>query len=97
MLSARRIPLKKELLNPLVYDYLTAKKELTDLYSHFPDRTGFRNAIEELKKFKFDRSLLVNELIAQSKKAENTSSITVKNIEGLNNPNSFTITTGHQL
>lgn len=97
MLSKKDLELKKELLNPLVFDYLSERKELFDLYDFFPDKEGFRNAIEAIQLEKYERALLVEVLAEQSRRVKNTSASTEKNIQLLSKENSFTVTTGHQL
>ncbi|MBP7808088.1 MAG: bacillithiol biosynthesis cysteine-adding enzyme BshC [Bacteroidia bacterium] len=97
MLSKKDLELKKELLNPLVFDYLSERKELNSFYDFFPDKEGFRNAIDAIQLEKYDRALLVEVLTEQSKRVKNTSTSSQKNIQLLLKENTFTITTGHQL
>lgn len=97
MFSKQNLPLKKELLNSLVFDYLSDKKELNGFYNFFPDKGGFRNAIDAIRTRKYDRSLLTGILREQCKNVKNTSPASEKNIELLLNENTYTITTGHQL
>ena len=97
MLSVKSLALKKEFFNSLIFDYLSRKKELEDLYAFFPDKEGYKKALNAIKKFKYDRSLLVEELSAQAKLVKNTSGATNKNIRSLKDENTFTIVTGHQL
>jgi bacillithiol biosynthesis cysteine-adding enzyme BshC len=97
MLTVKSLPLKKELFNDLVFDYLSQKKELRDFYSVFPDKKGFAEAIGSIKKNKYNRSLLVDELTVQAKFVKNTSAASESNITLLKEENTFTIVTGHQL
>lgn len=97
MLSKKDLELKKELLNPLVFDYLSERKELNDFYDFFPDLEGFTNGISSIQMEKYDRVLLVEVLSEQSKRIKNTSTSSEKNIQLLLKENTFTITTGHQL
>mgnify|MGYP001593215938 CR=1 FL=1 len=97
MLSTQFLPLKKELLNPLVYDYLSQKKELSGLYNFFPDKIGFKKALASIHKNKYNRTVLVAELTEQNKKVKNTSSLSENSTQLLLKENTFTITTGHQL
>lgn len=97
MLSKQTLELKKELLNPLVFDYLSERNELNEFYDFFPDKEGFRNAIDAIQLEKYDRTLLVEVLTEQSKRVKNTSSSSNNNIQLLLKENTFTITTGHQL
>ncbi|WP_348824555.1 bacillithiol biosynthesis cysteine-adding enzyme BshC [Flavobacterium aestuarii] len=83
----------------LIQDYLDQKPELKSLYNHFPALENFEKQIEE-KKTNFNnndkRQTLVNVLKSQYAKL-NISKETLNHIELLNNSNTFTITTGHQL
>lgn len=82
----------------LITDYLDEKTELKPLYNRFPKIENFREQIEEKRNnFNFEnRQVLVSELEKQYSKFE-TSEATSQNIKLLNNSNTFTITTGHQL
>lgn len=82
----------------LIVDYLDEKPELKSLYNHFPKIENFRKQIEEKSNnFNFEnRQVLVAELEKQYSKFK-TSEATSLNINLLNNSNTFTITTGHQL
>jgi bacillithiol synthase len=104
MLSVKSLQLKKEFFDSLVFDYLSQKpalpeggKELRDFYDSFPDKEGFGSALGRIKKNKYNRSLLVEELLSQSKSVGNTSANSEKNIQLLKEENSFTVVTGHQL
>lgn len=97
MLEKRTLPFREKLLNPLVLDYLSGKKELEKYYSFFPDKNGFSRAIAAMNYESLDRTLLVNELLAQAGLVENTTNESRENISLLENKNTFTITTGHQL
>ncbi|PWA10807.1 bacillithiol biosynthesis cysteine-adding enzyme BshC [Flavobacterium laiguense] len=87
--------------SPLMNDYLNQKTELHSLYHRFPTLENFEEQIEE-KKINFNgndngkRETLVNVLKTQYAQL-NVSAGTLNNIELLNNSNTFTITTGHQL
>lgn len=81
----------------LICDYIDNKKELAPFYSHFPNKEGLANAIEN-KNFKdTNRSVLVNVLLKQYAHITTVSETTKNNINLLNNTNTFTVTTGHQL
>ncbi len=89
--------------SPLMNDYLEQKSNLQSLYNRFPSLENFEAQIDE-KKINFNgnnngnvkREILVSVLEAQYAKI-NTSETTLNNIKLLNNSNTFTITTGHQL
>jgi bacillithiol biosynthesis cysteine-adding enzyme BshC len=87
--------------SPLMNDYLNQKNEIASLYHHFPTLENFEEQIEE-KKNNFNgndnlkRQTLVS--VLKNQYAElNVSTETQNHIELLNHPNTFTITTGHQL
>jgi bacillithiol biosynthesis cysteine-adding enzyme BshC len=80
-------------------DYLDETSELKPFYNHFPKIENFKSQIEE-KSSNFNsngkREILVSELEKQYQNFE-VSTTTLNNIKLLNNANTFTITTGHQL
>lgn len=82
----------------LVMDYLDEKPEIKQFYNRFPRIENFKQQIEEKhQNFSFEiRSSLVAELEKQYSKFE-VSKTTLNNIKLLNNSNTFTVTTGHQL
>ncbi|WP_304201011.1 bacillithiol biosynthesis cysteine-adding enzyme BshC [Flavobacterium alvei] len=91
----------------LMNDYLDQKPNLQSLYNRFPNLENFESQIKE-KKENFNgnfndnfngnakRKVLVSVLEMQYAKI-NASDKTLNNIQLLNNANTFTITTGHQL
>lgn len=82
----------------LIVDYLDEKQDLKPLYHRFPKLENFKAQIEE-KAADFSnesRSILVAELEKQYLNFE-ISQTTSNNLKLLNHPNTFTITTGHQL
>jgi bacillithiol biosynthesis cysteine-adding enzyme BshC len=85
--------------SPLMNDYLNQKTELKALYHRFPTLENFEKQIKE-KKNNFDDNLKRQTLVSVLKNqyAELTvSNETLNHIELLNQPNTFTVTTGHQL
>lgn len=97
MFGKKVLPLRKELLGNLVYDYLMCNEKVRGYYSFFPDKNGFENALKSIGKFSFNRDLLMSELLQQSKLVSNTSSATTENIKKLSSGTVYTVTTGHQL
>ena len=85
----------------LTNDYLDKKPNLQALYNRFPKLENFSEQIEE-KKNNFNsndnskRQILVKALEKQYANFE-TSETTLNNIKLLNEENTYTITTGHQL
>ena len=82
----------------LMNDYLDQKNNLDSLYNRFPKLENFEDQILE-KQNNYDnrnRSILVSTLQKQNLNVK-TSALTKQNIEALALPNTFTVTTGHQL
>jgi len=83
---------------PLITDYLNQKDTLKPLYHRFPTLENFKLQLEE-KQQNYpaqSRTILANALEQQYKSLE-PYIITQQNIGLLRQPNTFTITTGHQL
>jgi bacillithiol synthase len=85
----------------LIVDYLNENSELQSLYNNFPKIENFKVQMEEKDinfngNFNNKRKVLVNSLENQYQNFE-ISKATLNNIELLNDSNTFTITTGHQL
>ncbi|WP_396151241.1 bacillithiol biosynthesis cysteine-adding enzyme BshC [Flavobacterium sp.] len=89
----------------LIYDYLNEKPALKALYHRFPNLENFKLQLEEKgNNFndngnindKFKREILVSVLEKQYQSIVASES-TLNNIKLLNQSNTFTITTGHQL
>ncbi len=83
-----------------VTDYLEDLPELRLFYSHRPDLKGFADLLNS-KKVIADRDILVNVLNSQYKQngltAAHHSQLALQNIALLKSPDTYTITTGHQL
>jgi len=84
--------------SPLICDYLDEKSILKPFYNRFPKLENFQDQIAEKKASfsKTSRSVLVASLNEQYKNTK-ISPQTRKNIDALQNENTFTVTTGHQL
>ncbi len=89
---------KSRYFTKLINDYLDEKSELKQLYNRFPKIENFKEQIEEKQQnFSFEiRKILVSQLEKQCLSFE-ISETTLNNIKLLNNSNTFTVTTGHQL
>ncbi len=82
----------------LICDYLDENSALKPFYNRFPKLDNFQDQIAE-KKVSFtkeSRSVLVNSLKKQYHNIQ-VSALTLENIDALQNENTFTVTTGHQL
>lgn len=82
----------------LICDYLEEKPESKAFYHYFPKLESFENQIKEksLSVRAESRTVLVNSLKQQYKNID-VSNLTHQNIDDLEQENTFTITTGHQL
>ncbi len=84
--------------SPMITDYLDEKPTLANWYHRFPTLENFKEQLTE-KRASFDnstRQILVEELQRQYAHCP-ISEATAANLKALRNPNTFTITTGHQL
>ena len=89
--TARFLPYSEtKQFSSLVLDYIEQHKNLTTFYNHFPSPEGFEKAVEERKKFKTDRGLLV-EAIQQTHAGKALSELQSKNLEALKQENTFTV------
>ena len=80
----------------MICDYLEESSVLKPFYNRFPTLDNFAAQIEEKQLSEASRTVLVNVLQKQYK-ALDTSEATAKNVDLLQQQNTFTITTGHQL
>lgn len=76
----------------LFLDYISKNENLEKFYNQFPDIQGFSKVIESRKFSDEKRKTLVSILEKQYQVLENK-----PNLDILLNPNTFTVTTGHQL
>jgi bacillithiol biosynthesis cysteine-adding enzyme BshC len=79
----------------IVTDYLQQHEQLKPFYSHAVSVEGIKAAISERKKFPQERTALVDALKTQYV-AHDLRIPVVRNIEALENENTFTVTTAHQ-
>lgn len=82
----------------IIIDYLNQEPALKDLYNHFPTIENFKLQIEEKQKSftQEQRIVLKNALLDQYKNVD-SSLETINNIHSLEEIQTFTVTTGHQL
>lgn len=82
----------------LICDYLDEKEELKTFYNRFPNLENFKEQIEEkAMSFRSEARNLLSSVLKEQYKNIDSSSITNLNIKSLNQENTFTVTTGHQL
>ena len=79
-------------------DYLDRKDSINQFYNQFPSIDGFRHQIAEKSKSydKSEREVLAGCLKEQSKNIQ-LSDLTKEHLSLLQEANTFTVTTGHQL
>ena len=98
-MKCSHIPYKKTgFFSKMISDYLEKNEDIQEFYHHYPDMEGFTAQILE-KKNSFQessRKVLVDVLQDQYRNVV-TSQLTIKNINAIQNQETFTITTGHQL
>ena len=82
----------------LICDYLDEKDDVRSFYHRFPQLNNFKAQIEEKQQWfpKASRAVLVKALNRQYE-GFNISTLTEQNIAALQQENTFTVTTGHQL
>ncbi len=76
----------------LFLDYISKNENLEKFYNQYPDIQGFSNVIESRKFTDDKRKILVSVLKKQYQVLDNK-----PNLDILLEPNTFTVTTGHQL
>ena len=82
----------------IINDYVQQEPTLRSLYNHYPTIENFKKQLQEKKQTYSDnnRGVLL-EVIKKQYKQISTSKATQKNILALEDTNTFTVTTGHQL
>ena len=85
-------------LSPLLKDYVTQKKELKPFYNRYPEIDAFPAQIAEKSKSfpESSRAILVQELKNQYAGLQKVDAVEDQ-LQKLLDPNTFTVTTGHQL
>ncbi len=83
----------------LVTDYIEGKEKLKPFYNFPLSLEGFAAAIAARPNYSTDRSTLTTALLQQYKtlSAAGKYETVIKNIELINDPKTYTVTTGHQL
>lgn len=84
------------LINKLCFDYLNKNTNLESFYNRFPSIENFGAQITEKQNNYTNREVLV-EGLKQQYSTTKLSTLASTNLELLAQPNSFTVTTGHQL
>lgn len=82
----------------IMCDYLDQKKEVKKYFNNFPSIQGFEQQIEEKSKsFSVESRQVLHDSLAKQLKNISLSDLTQENLEALKSPDTFTVTTGHQL
>lgn len=81
----------------LIIDYLSGFEEVTDLVPFTSDFFGIGDALEERKQVGVNREVLTNTLQEQYARVLDVPNAVKHNIQALASPDTFTVTTGHQL
>lgn len=77
-------------------DYLEGKEVLKPFFSHSPNIESFKDAIRA-KFFSLEKREILAEVIGKQYQGVELSELSQQNISSLLKPNTFTVTTGHQL
>ncbi len=85
------------LLSELITDYLSANHKLKSFYQYENNIQAFKQAIANRKQFPFYRPQLVKALRQQNHLFLENYSLIKSNIDLLEQENTFTVTTGHQV
>lgn len=81
----------------LLTDYLNQDAALKPFYNRYPELAAFKEQIEEKQFAPENREILCRVLAEQYKSVEHLNPVVQKNIDLLAQPNTYTVTTGHQL
>ena len=96
-MSVKHIPYKNTgYYSKLICDYLEQKEELKSFYGHFPNLENFKKQIADKKFSAENRATLVKALHRQYQNLNSSDEVT-QAINLLSEPQTFTVTTGHQL
>ena len=82
--------------NSLFLDYISQKPDLQNFYGNFPTKEGLMEALKQRNFSDHNRQALADSFQRQYSGVEKSDAVAL-NIELLKSPDTFTITTGHQL
>ena len=89
---------KTGFFSELIEDYISENPKLKDFYSNFPTIENFENQIHQKKDyFTADKRRTLHSYFKNKYDQTESTALTQSQIESLLNPNTFTVTTGHQL
>lgn len=82
----------------LMVDYLNQEEHIKPLYQHFPTLENFKLQLQAKQNhFSKEKRLVLHDALLEQYKTFSPSAATLQNIALLQEENTFTITTGHQL
>ncbi len=98
-MKVTQIPFKKTgFFSKTMLDYLDKKEATLAYYNHFPETESFAKQIAEKQvSYTNNSRLVLAKALKEQYNGFNTSKKTEEHIESLKLPNTFTVTTGHQL
>jgi len=97
-MKTHSIPYKRTgYFSDLICDYLGNKNTLNGFYENYPDIDGFKNQIKLKAEFETGKRKVLTQALRDQYKKINLSELTDNNIQSLEDKNTFTVTTGHQL
>lgn len=98
LFTKQNTPLKNTgLFSSLFEDYINQSNQVKPFYKNHISKQDFSEYLEKNKFDYLNRSVLVKALNQQAKLVANTFSNSLSNIQLLENNNTYTVTTGHQL
>ena len=98
-MKVTQIPFQKTgFFSKTMLDYLDKNEKIAPFYNNFSDLEGFKNQIfEKQQSFELKTRKVLVEALENQYQTFEISEKTKQNIELLNQENTFTVTTGHQL
>ena len=95
----KKIPFKDtKIFSPFFLDYLSQKDTIQPFYNRFPSLAAFKNQItDKQKQFSQISRQILSDVLTRQYKDLRISEHVQKNLASINQSNTFTITTGHQL
>lgn len=81
----------------IIIDYLNQSEKVKPFYKHFPTLESFQLQIEEKQNFSPENRKVLAQALQKQYEGFTVSEATQKNLDLLNEKQTFTITTGHQL
>ena len=98
-MKVAQLPFEKTgFFSKTMLDYLAKKESIQSFYNNYPDLIGFKNQLEEKEKsFNLESRNILSNSLEKQYQGFDVSEATKKNIALLQQKNTFTVTTGHQL